>query len=484
MVKRPSAPLELTTCNWVAENHNSLFTIHHSPAARAENADMRLPSKVNDLLFGRRLRRRQFLQAATGAMAAEVLPGLRAEAKTERRAPAREWLRWRIHDVAKIPHGYQVAVADVNADRRPDILALSSEESVVEWYENPSWRGRVITTQTRKNISLAPLFREGYPERGVALASDFALEESDRGGSIWWGQPPNSPESEWSLRLIGQIPTSHRLRWADLNGDGRLALVDAPIVGIGAKPPDYKVGARLSWFEMPDMLLRGHAVGAKSPAEWAAHLIDDTLTVAHGLQVLDWDGDGRDEILTASFEGVHLFHAFGRNAGLRWKKAQLAAGYQPGGGVVTSGAELRRGSSEIGVGKVGGRRFLATIEPWHGDQVAVYLEDEHAAQTGKLWNRHVIDSSFRDGHALACADLDGDGNDEIVAGYRGPGTSLCAYYATEPSGVGWKRQTLDTEMAASGITLADINGDGRLDVVCVGASTGNVRWYENLGTTR
>ena len=42
-------------------------------------------------------------------------------------------LRWQAHLVAKIPSGYQVAVADVNADGRLDILALSSEASIVEW---------------------------------------------------------------------------------------------------------------------------------------------------------------------------------------------------------------------------------------------------------------------------------------------------------------------------------------------------------------
>jgi len=70
-----------------------------------------------------------------------------------------------------------------------------------------------------------------------------------------------------------------------------------------------------------------------------------------------------------------------------------------------------------------------------------------------------------------------------VAGYAGPGTSLYVYYAKGPFGTGWERQTLDTGMAASGVTLADINGDNRLDIICVGASTGNVRWYENLGGT-
>ena len=75
------------------------------------------------------------------------------------------------------------------------------------------------------------------------------------------------------------------------------------------------------------------------------------------------------------------------------------------------------------MGRLDGRRFLATIEPWHGEQVVVYTR----AKAGDLWSRHAIDDSFRDGHALLCADLDGDGNDEIVAGFRGPGTSLYVY---------------------------------------------------------
>jgi len=108
----------------------------------------------------------------------------------------------------------------------------------------------------------------------------------------------------------------------------------------------------------------------------------------------------------------------------------------------------------------------------------VYFE----AKPGELWTRQVIDPGFHDGHALACADLDGDGNDEIVAGYRGPGTSLCVYYAADGSGSRWERQLLDVEMATSCVALVDLNGDGRQDVVAIGSSTGNVKWYENLSS--
>ena len=198
-------------------------------------------------------------------------------------------------------------------------------------------------------------------------------------------------------------------------------------------------------------------------------LIDDSLTVVHGVLVLDWDGDGRDEFLTASREGISLFKSAGSGEKLQWTKHLLTPGMQE--------SNLRRGSSEIGVGNLAGRRYLATIEPWHGEQVAVYFEDQ---QTGE-WNRHVIDSSFHDGHALVCADLNGDRNDEIVAGFRGQGTSLYVYYARDAAGKHWERQTLDTEMAAACVSIADMNGNGRPDVVAVGASTGNVKWYENLG---
>ena len=123
-------------------------------------------------------------------------------------------------------------------------------------------------------------------------------------------------------------------------------------------------------------------------------------------------------------------------------------------------------------GHLGKLRFLVSIEPWHGHQVVVYHEGR----------RVVIDDSLVDGHALATADLNGDGRDEIIAGYRGHGWSVYVYYAQEEDGTTWTRTVLDNGgISASECAVADLNEDGRPDIACIGSATANLKWYENLG---
>jgi hypothetical protein len=122
---------------------------------------------------------------------------------------------------------------------------------------------------------------------------------------------------------------------------------------------------------------------------------------------------------------------------------------------------------------LGKQRYLAAIEPWHGNQVTVYREN--AGQ----WERRVIDDSLRDGHTILTADLNGDGSDEVIAGYRGKGVNI--YYAQNPQGERWSKQVLDDSISAAACAIVDLNGDGRPDIACIGSSTANLKWYENLG---
>jgi hypothetical protein len=82
---------------------------------------------------------------------------------------------------------------------------------------------------------------------------------------------------------------------------------------------------------------------------------------------------------------------------------------------------------------------------------------------------------------VVTADVDGDGRDEVVAGQRGGARSLMLYTASA-DGATWTKRALDEGgMAGAGCAAADLNADKRLDIVCIGTATANLKWYENVG---
>jgi hypothetical protein len=357
--------------------------------------------------------------------------------------------RFREHTIATgLKGGYQVVIADLNHDGKPDLIALASGMAELVWYENPTWERHVIAGGFSRMINCAAWDADGNGIPVIVLASGFANEAKNSDGIVSVLRHDGDPRRPWKVTEIDRLTTSHRLRWADIHGNGNKVLVNAPLTGAHADAPEYRD-------HTPLVLYR--------PGEWKRELIgDENQGVVHGIYVVDWDAAGHDDILTASFVGIDLYR-FGKDG--HWSRTEIAKG--------DPAAWPKGGSSDVAVGRAGGRRYLATIEPWHGNQVAVYQTK------GQGWERKVIDASLVDGHTIWTADLNGDGDDEIVAGFRGGKHSVFVYYAERD---GWSKQVLDDGgMAAAACAVADLNGDGRSDVACIGSATANLKWYENLG---
>jgi hypothetical protein len=338
--------------------------------------------------------------------------------------------------------GYQVVAADLNGDGKPDLIALATQMNELVWFENPNWERHVIASGLTGMINLAVWNNQ------IVLAYGFTMQAATSKGIVAVLKPNGDPRQPWTLTEIDRLPTSHRIRWA--NFDGSEVAVNAPLIGLNAVAPDYRDHVPLVYYR---------------PGEWKRTLIaNDNEGIQHGITIVDWDGKGRDSILTSSFSGIDLY----RYVKDRWTRTEISKG--------NPDPWPKSGTSDLAVGHTGKQRFLAAIEPWHGNQVVVYIE--HSGQ----WRREVIDDSLLDAHTIVTADLNGNGRDEIIAGMRGKPYQVLIYSRADNESRRWTRQVLDTGgMAAAACTAVDLNGDHRIDLACIGSATANLKWYENVG---
>ena len=192
-------------------------------------------------------------------------------------------IKFQRHLIDNFPAGYQVAVADINCDGRLDVIALSTNADRVDWYENPSWKRHPGADGEEHRLGRAGL---GWQRSsGHCPGQWLLLRRNGRGGEIQLLRQPAKADDPWQRQPIAVDPVVHRLRWGDLEGTGPV-LVHAPIFGPGSQGAQAPKPAHLWAFRPP-----------QQPGKpWETWKIDESLTVLHGIQVADIDGDGRDAI--------------------------------------------------------------------------------------------------------------------------------------------------------------------------------------------
>lgn len=365
---------------------------------------------------------------------------------------------------AKVEIGYGVAVADVNGDRKPDILL--ADKNLYVWYENPTWKkhvlGERLTSLDHVCLAAHDVDHDGKCE--VAVGAGWNPSDTSNSGAVFYLKPPADRTRPWEAVALPHEPTVHRMRWTK-NSQGAYDLIMVPLHGRGNKTSGEGAGVRLIAYHQPS------APGAP----WTTTEIETPLHKTHNFDPVQWDADPEEELLVASKEGVHVLDRQGRGCRL----TRLSA-------------DENGGAGEVRLGRLGGkRRFFATIEPMHGANLVVHTEPETAATDKKsLWPRQVLDPTLADGHALACGDLAGLGRDQIVVGWRAMGkpgarVGIKLFTPLDPDGRQWGNVSIDDNtMACEDLCLADLNSDGRLDIIAAGRATRNVKVYFNEGPRR
>jgi hypothetical protein len=386
-------------------------------------------------------------------------------------APAAAFPAFEMRQVEKgLGVGYAVLLVDLNGDGKKDIVVADSRR--VLWYENPTWRRRtIIEGLTRPdNVCLAAHDIDGDGQLDLALGADWKPFNTKSGGTLQWLKRGKTLDEPWTVHPIADEPTLHRIRFADLDGGGKPALLAVPLMGRNSSQ-------KMNWMDGSPVRILAFRIPRDPLRErWVPEVLDESLHVVHNFAPVPAVGGKGLDVLTASYEGVSLLS----RQGDKWTRRLLNAGNQ-------DRPQSNRGASEIKKGKLkGGRPFLATIEPWHGHQVVVYTPP---ADPEGPWVRHVIDDKLKWGHAVWCADLDGDGGDELIIGVRdnlsdkpGERCGVRIYQATDDRGEKWQRHLVDEGgVAVEDLAAADLDGDGKIDIVAVGRASHNIRIYRNLG---
>jgi FG-GAP-like repeat len=344
-----------------------------------------------------------------------------------------------------------VAVADFNKDGRLDIL------SAEYWYEAPNW-----TTHKIRDIPFNGSYIDNFSDLPVDVDGDGytdIIQIAYFARRIVWLKNPGKGRGPWVETEIDAIGPTEFAFLVDLNNDGKALEILPQFTGAMKAP--------LTWYELVN-------------GKWVKHLVS-SQSHGHGIGAGDVNGDKRNDIITPA---GWLEAPADVRAAAEWTlhATNWSSASPPFPGQVQPPAPGQPRSAEfafmyvVDINKDGRNDILTTMAHSYG---VTWFE-----QTGDgSWLPRVIDNTWANAHSSAMADLNNDGQLDLIAAkrYFGRGGADPAerepmgiywyQYRAGPKGVEWVRHIIDYGGRAGGglqMVVEDIDRDGDLDVITAG----------------
>ena len=341
------------------------------------------------------------------------------------------------------PGAQLVNVADLDGDGDEDVLTAAFSNDSVLWSENLG-RGKfgepqLISDRTNGTESVVGADFDGDGDIDVASASYFD-------NKIAWYENLDGGGSFGPQRLVGRAGRAPEdLFAADLDGDDDIDLLTTS-----------RYDNTISWYENVD------ALGTFGKAR----LISDSQLGPSIVRAADIDGDGDLDVMANGYDGFTF----------AWYENLDGAGDFSGELLIAS---LSDGSvpTSILASDLDSDGDLDVVTTEGGDDRVVWYENLDGR--GDFGEARLISDDLDGAFFLDVADFDDDGDIDVLVGAIL--ADVVGWYENVDSGrLFGDLQIIDDSLTgATSVLAADLNADGRPDVLATSSVLDKVSWYSN-----
>lgn len=281
---------------------------------------------------------------------------------------------------------------------------------------------------------------------------------------------PGTSDTAFRFRheTIDANPPSGRLficHPTDLTGDGRPDLI---VGGMGStNVSTFVPGLTVERSSIPGYFFKRFETDLfwYENSGWERHeMTDESELRLLGSTLVDFDGDGSEDIVVGQGLGFGDIYWFERPANPRetWTKRLLRSDFEKYHDLAFGDVDNDGEPELVGVSQESETLFYYDVPedprrtPWPEE------------------TKHVIESGV-DLEGLCIVDLDGDGDNELIAGT----------HVYRRAGDDWERETIVSGWDWTRVAVADLDGDGELEVVftegdspLLGNHPGRVAWFD------
>ncbi len=340
--------------------------------------------------------------------------------------------------------------ADLDSDNDNDVIAINENRKIV-WYENIDGKG---TFSSQKIImvdyfNLLPNVFDVDNESDSDIYSVFKNRTPFywKIWSSWFGYVNQSSfiEGKKILTAGNLSPTDA----ADMDGDGDMDLIQS-------------IRGKFVWYENVD------GKGAFDEGK----IITDFAKTSTSVIATDIDGDGDNDVVSSASVGKVAWYENLQGKGIFGKQRIITMYADGSNSLIAEDIDNDNDMDLLWVYEQ--RNTTAFINHY---KTIVWVENINGK--GKFRTHHIIDSTLKSLSSVTVIDLDKDGDKDVVA--ASPESGEIIWYENQiPAGTFCQKQIITNKAGSTNfVYYADINGDGKDDLLSVSKKENKIVWFEN-----